>query len=128
MITTSLYMEQVDGNTREALIAALASIGNADNDFNGENGFAHLWEATWRANGFNNLKEWEAKGCPALKYDSNCAYLCDAVKEETDDMNCIRVFFESWLNHDSYYDAYDWNVLKDDQGNVTVVALSYAHR
>ena len=40
----NMRLVKVNGKTREDLLVALASLGEMDCDFNGENGLEYLWE------------------------------------------------------------------------------------
>lgn len=57
----NMKLVKVNGKTREDLLTALASLGEIDADFNGENGVEYLWDEVWKANGFENMKDYEEK-------------------------------------------------------------------
>ena len=119
---------KVKDNTRESLIEALATLGEGDADFNGDNGLEYLWDVVWEVNGFKSYDDWEAQGEPEMKYESNLAYLCDKVTEIEDDLKCVSDFFRGWLYHDSYYEDYDYEVSTDADRNITAIALAYVHQ
>ena len=125
----SLYVNlvKVEDTTREALITALATFGESDADFNGDNGLEYLWDVVWEVNGFKDYDDWEAQGEPEVKYESNLEYLCDILMKAEDDLALIDEFFNDWLYHDSYYEDYNYEVSTDGDGNITAIALAYVH-
>lgn len=126
-INLGLICATVNDSSRESLLNALAALGESDNDFCGENGPEYLWISTWDANGFKDYEAWVKAGEPALKYESNLAYLCEQVKDIADDEECIETYFKSWLYHDSYYDGYTWEKINDRDGQLYAIALSTVH-
>ena len=61
----NMKLVTVNGKTREDLLVALASIGEIDADFNGDNGIEYLWD-----------------NVDSTKYKNNMEYLLDTLKDK----------------------------------------------
>ena len=103
----NMRLVKVNGKTREDLLVALASLGEMDCDFNGENGLEYLWETVDKN-----------------KYESNMEYLLDTLKGEKEDKNVIEQYVSSWIGCDGYYKEYILDVIYDDNGKAECIALS----
>ena len=91
---------------KESLKAALAEISETDADFIGDNGDDYLWDAA-RAAGF----------------ETNFDYVFDQIKDD-DEKTLIKRFFDFWVGHDSYYEAYDYIVEYDDNDHITEIIFA----
>lgn len=99
---------EVKKNNRVDLLSALASIGDSDCDFNGENGIEYAWEETVK-NGF----------------ESNLEYLLDKVKDIKSDIECVNEFINTWMKNDSnYYHDYNVDYLTDENGMILAISFS----
>lgn len=127
MNNLELNLIKVENNTRDCLINTLVAFGDCDEDFNGNNGVEYLWQCVWDANGFNDEYDWEIDGKPQLKYESNCEYLCDFVKDIKLDDECIETFFNTWFRYDGYYTNYEYEILKDNNDNIIAIALAFVY-
>ena len=96
---------KVKENTREALLAALAELGEMDADFSGENGIEYLWKE-------------------ASDFDSNCEYCIDKVKNLKTDEEIIEKFVSLWIDADGYYKEHELNVIYDKKGKAEYIALA----
>ena len=107
--TYNLYsnLVEVEKGNREDLLQALASLGDFDCDFNGENGIEYAWEETLK-NGF----------------ESNLEYLLNEVKNIDNDIDCVEKFISMWMDEDNYYYEHDLNCLADNDGNVYAISLA----
>ena len=102
------HLVEVKKNDRESLMTALASIGDFDCDFNGENGIDYAWEETIE------------KG-----FESNLEYLLDKVKDIESDVECVKEFFDTWMEADrNYYQDYKLDYLTDENGKIFVISFS----
>ena len=131
-----LNLVEVKKGNREDLLSALASIGDCDYDFNGENGIKYLWDEVWKANGFEDMKDYEEQNEYnsdedenyeeiKLKYESNLEYLLDKVKDIKDDAKCVIEFFDTWMENDrNYYNDCEVNYLTDENENIYAIAFS----
>lgn len=127
---------EVKKGNREDLLSALASMGDCDCDFNGENGVEYLWDEVWKANGFENMKDYEEQNEYdsdededyeeiKLKYESNLEYLLDKVKDIKSDIECINEFFNIWMEKDkNYYHDYNVDYLTDENEKIYAIAFS----
>ena len=134
----SLYtsLEKVVAGNRKSLLAALESLSGFDCDFNGENGLEYLWDEVWKANGFESLEDYEKKQEYdsdededyeeiELKYESNVKWLLNEVKDIEDEGECVKTFFETWMEHDkNYYDEHEVNYIRNTKGKI--IAVSFA--
>ena len=97
---------KVEGKTREDLLTALANLGTTDADFSGDNGIEYLWEE-------------------ASKFDSNCEYCLDLVKDKETDEEVISEFIKLWIERDGYYKEHDLEVIYDENGKAEFISLAY---
>ena len=134
-----LNLVKVEANNRENLLNALVSLGDVDCDFNGENGLEYLWDEVWKANGiedvedyenqmekyYNSIEEDEKQEEPVLKYESNIDWLYDYVKDIESDVECVETFINTWMEHDAnYYFEYKIDYIKDENGNLVAIAFA----
>lgn len=130
------HLAKVEPGNRESLLQALIDISDGDCDFSGENGLEYLWEEVWKANGFDNMDDYEEKNEYnsdeddsyeeiKLKYESNMDYLLDKVRNIENDEDCIRAYIEGWIGNDGYYGEYDLNWLKNDDGKIIALSIAY---
>ena len=91
---------------KEAVLNALCNLSNCDNDFNGENGKEYLWE--------------KAQG-----YKSNRDYLLNRVSVIDNIDTMIYKYFDEWIGSDSYYDSYEYEIITDNNDNITAIVLAY---
>lgn len=91
---------------KKAILSALYNFGMVDNDFNGENGADYLWE--------------EAQG-----YESNRDYLLDKVSQYDVIEVMIYKYFDRWIGHDTYYDAYNYDIIYNENNEIIAIALAY---
>lgn len=102
----TLLLERVKKpGDRKSLIKTLKKIAETDWDFTGENGKEYLWEV--------------AKG-----YKSNLDYVVDKVKDELNDEDVIDDFFYQWLDDSDYYRFYNYDVLRNKNDDIEVIALT----
>ena len=131
----NMKLVKVNGKTREDLLTALASLGEIDADFNGENGVEYLWDKVWKANGFENMKDYEEKNEYdsdndedyeeiELKYESNMEYLLNTLKDKKSDKELIEEYVANWIGCDNYYKEHILDVVYDDNGKVECIALA----
>ena len=107
MSNINMKLVKVEGTTRQDLLDALASLGEMDADFCGENGIDYLWE---------NVDE--------KKYDSNLEYVLDILKDMKTDKEVIEQFVSKWLDNDGYYSDYILDVIYDVNGKAECIALA----
>ena len=91
---------------KEAVLGALYNFGAGDNDFNGDNGKDYLWE--------------KAQG-----YESNRDYLLNRVSVIDNIDAMIYKYFDEWIGSDSYYDSYEYEIITDNNDNITAIVLAY---
>ena len=125
-MSLNLTVVEIKDDTRYELIRALKLLAENDADFDGSNGLEYLWCGIWEDNGFKDMKDWENKGEPTLKYESNVDYVCDIIKDIEDDVECIETFLDVWLGHDSYYTDYKYDLITDTYG-ITAIVLAYTY-
>ena len=106
-MTLHTSLEKVEAGDRKDLLNTLRNIADFDMDFNGDNGEDYTWEEALE-NGF----------------ESNLEYVLNIVEDIENDEECVKAFFEEWMENDGYYAEYDVNCLTDSKGRVT--AISYA--
>ena len=106
-MTLHTSLERVKAGDRTNLLYTLRNIANFDMDFNGENGEDYTWEEALE-NGF----------------ESNLEYVIDGVKDIENDEECVRTFFEEWMENDGYYAEYEVNCLTDTKGRVIVIGFA----
>lgn len=106
LVTETIEKTNNEAELKEAILNALYNFGENDYDFNGENGAEYLWE--------------EAKG-----YESNRSYLLDKVSQYDNIETMIYKYFDRWLGHDCYYDAYDYNIIRNEADEIIAIALTY---
>jgi hypothetical protein len=131
-----MRLVEVKAKDREDLLNALMLLGETDADFIGENGLEYLWDEVWKANGYEDRKDYENQmenfdaeddeaEEPELKYESNADWLCDYVKDIKDEVECVETFINTWMEMDSgYYTEYEFDYITDSNGNI--VALAFA--
>lgn len=107
MDNLNMKLVKVHGKTRSDLVNALTELAQIDADFIGENGPDYLWDEV-----------------DASKYDSNMAYLFDALKDIKNDQEFIAEFIARWINADNYYHSSVLDVIYDEQGNAECIALA----
>lgn len=109
MIETRIQTETIDDITNNTNLLNVLSWFE-DEDFNGNNGKDYLWD--------------EAE---ELGYESNQEYvLYEYVAKESEVFNKIKVYFDMWLEHDSCYVDYQWDLhqVKDNTYTLTLVRVS----
>lgn len=124
------HLAEVEPDNRESLLAALCNISSCDCDFNGENGLEYLRDEVWEANGYKNYDDFADKHPDVeedviLKYESNMDYLLDKVRDVENDEDCIHEFVDGWMGNDGYYDEYEVDWLKNDDGKIIVLTIAY---
>lgn len=130
MSVINMKLVKVSGNTRKDLLTALASLGEMDCDFSGENGIEYMWTKVWNANGFKSMKDFEEKYKDKdiekvqLKYESNMEYLLDTLKDEKTDKELIEKYITKWIKGDDYYYDYVLDVIYDKKGKAECIALA----
>ena len=102
-----MKLVKVEGTTRQDLLDALASLGEMDADFCGENGIDYLWE---------NVDK--------NKYKSNMEYLLDVLKDTKTDKEFIEAYISNWIGCDSYYKGHILDVVYDENGKAECIALA----
>ena len=107
MNNINMKLVKVNGKTREDLLTALASLGDMDADFNGENGIEYLWDSV-----------------DGTKYESNMEYLLDTLKDKETDKELIEEYVSNWIGGDNYYKEHILDVIYDDNGKAECIALS----
>ena len=107
MNNINMKLVKVNGKTRADLLVALASIGEIDADFNGDNGIEYLW---------GNVD--------STKYESNMEYLLDTLKDKETDKELIEEYVSSWIGADSYYKEHILEVIYDENGKAECIALA----
>lgn len=107
MNSINMKLVKVNGKTREDLLVALASLGEMDADFCGDNGIEYLWD-----------------GVDSTKYESNMEYLLDVLKDKETDKELIEEYVSSWIGGDNYYKEHILDVVYDDNGNAECIALA----
>ena len=107
MNNINMKLVKVNGKTREDLLTALASLGDIDADFNGENGIEYLWD-----------------GVDSAKYESNMEYLLDTLKDKETDKELIEEYVNSWIGRDNYYKDHILDVVYDDNEKAECIALA----
>ena len=107
MNSINMKLVKVNGKTREDLLRALASLGDIDADFNGENGIEYLWDDV-----------------DSTKYESNMEYLLDTLKDKETDKELIEEYVDSWIGGDNYYKGHILDVVYDDNGKAECIALA----
>lgn len=133
----NMKLVKVNGKTREDLLKALATLGELDADFCGDNGIEYLWTSVWEANGFESQEDYEEKEEMldsddddyeeiVLKYESNVEWVLDELKaKETDtDKEIIEEFVSYWIDGDSYYKDHILDVVYDENGKAECIALA----
>lgn len=105
-MTLSLEEVKKPGN-RDSLAEALRNLADVDNDFNGNNGEDYLWD------------EAHDKG-----FTSNLDYSLNDAFKKRKDISILISFLGLWLDEDSYYSDYDYEVLYDENGNIKTIALA----
>ena len=103
----NMSLVKVNGKTREDLLKALATLGEMDADFCGDNGTEYLWK---------NVEE--------TKYASNMEYLLDTLKDKETDKEVIEEYISNWIGCDSYYIEHILHVVYDDKGKAECIALA----
>ena len=107
MNNINMKLVKVNGKTREDLLVALASLGEMDADFNGENGIEYLWESVDKD-----------------KYESNMEYLLDVLKDKETDKELIEEYISDWIGCDNYYKDHILDVVYDENGKAECIALA----
>lgn len=107
MNSINMKLVKVNGKTREDLLVALASLGEMDADFCGDNGIEYLWE-----------------GVDKNKYESNMEYLLDTLKEKETDKELVEEYVANWIGYDNYYKEHILNVVYDENGKAECIALA----
>lgn len=109
MIETYIQTETIDDITDNTnLLNVLSWFG--DEDFNGNNGKEYLWEIAKK-----------------LGYKSNQEYVINEISaKESDNFNKISTYFKEWLDNDSGYLCYDWDLhqVKDNTYTLTLVRVT----
>lgn len=103
----NMKLVKVNGKTRENLLVALASLGELDADFNGENGIEYLWD-----------------GVDSTKYESNMEYLLDVLKDKETDKELIEEYVTNWIGNDYYCKNHILDIIYDDNGKAECIALA----
>ena len=106
-MTLHTSLESVKAGDRKDLLETLRNIADFDMDFNGENGEDYTWEEALE-NGF----------------ESNLEYVINIVEDIENDEECVRAFFEEWMENDGYYTEYEVDCLTDAKGRV--IAIGFA--
>lgn len=107
MNSINMKLVKVEGKTRQDLLNALASLGEMDLDFCGENGSDYLWE---------NIDQ--------EKYESNMEYLLDILKDVESDKELIEQFISKWIDGDNYYQDHILDVVYDKNSKAECIALA----
>lgn len=98
----------VEAGNRESLLETLKSLSDFDCDFNGDNGTDYAWEETLEAG-----------------FESNLEYMLNEVKDIENDVDCVELFVNAWMETDmDYYSAYQLDYLTDSNGNIIVINLA----
>jgi len=105
-----LKLVKVNGKTRNDLLAALATLGEMDADFCGDNGEEYLWD--------------EAE---EEEFESNMEYLLNNIKGIQSDKELIENFIERWIAFDSYYKDHALEVIYDKNGKAEYIALALVY-
>ena len=103
----NMKLVKVNGKTREDLLKALATLGEMDADFSGENGIEYLWA-----------------GVDENKYESNMEFLLDVVNNNETDKEVIERYIKRWIEDDNYYVNYILDVVYDNNGKAECIALA----
>lgn len=112
----NLFVEKIKENSLKGVIDALKRIAEYDEDFNGTNGSEYLWDIS-KQKGFSN----------------NLDYVCDLIKKEmgdkninyNDTMRMFEIFTDYWLNKDSYYKEYKYEVVTGDNEVPIALVISW---
>ena len=107
MNSINMKLVKVNGKTREDLLTALASLGDMDADFNGENGIEYFWDSV-----------------DSTKYESNMEYLLDTLKDKETDKELIEEYVSNWIGGDNYYKEHILDVVYDKNGKAECIALA----
>ena len=106
-MTLHTSLERVKAGNRADLLNTLRNMADFDMDFNGDNGEDYTWEEALE------------KG-----FESNLEYVIDEVKDIENDEECVKTFFEEWMENDGYYAEYEVNCLTDTKGRVTAISFA----
>lgn len=106
LLTQNIEKYTTAEELKEKVLEALSTFGMEDNDFNGENGAEYLWE--------------KAQG-----YESNRDYLLDKIATYNDIGKMIYDYFDGWLGDDGYYDAWEYNIIRNEADKIVAIALVY---
>jgi len=106
-MTLHTNLEKVKVGDRENLLCVLRNIADFDMDFNGDNGEDYTWEEALE-NGF----------------ESNLEYVLNIIEDIENDEECVKAFFEEWMENDGYYTEYEVNCLTDTKGRVTAIGFA----
>ena len=131
----NMKLVKVNGKTREDLLVALANLAALDEDFNGGNGLEYLRNEVWKANGFENLEDYEVKNEYdsdedeeyeeiKLKYESNMLYFLDILKDKETDKELIEAYISYWIGCDNYYIDHILEVVYDENEKAECIALA----
>lgn len=112
-------------NSRKSLLSALATISECDADFNGENGIEYMWDMVWKANGFENYETFIDANKKDLKYESNLDWLLEEVSSIKDDNECVKCFFDTWMQqYSGYYREWNKECVYNDLGDIIAIGFS----
>lgn len=111
MIRLTLLTQNIEKYTtteelKAKVLDALCDLSVNDLDFIGENGAEYLWE--------------ESEG-----FESNRDYLLNKVAQYDDINVMIYKYFDRWIGHDCYYDAYEYKIIYNEIDEIIAIALTY---